>query len=117
MRVFVRYHTEDDKGETRAERNERAEHETPPLDIPEAGSDLFDLFFNVSRSINRISDGVCQKITPSELKAYLELADERLTPTEFDIFRAMDLEYCTEMQLEINARNEKFRDEARRGGK
>ena len=86
--------------------------DVPPLEIPPAGQWLFDLYMEMSKTVNRIRDGVSQKIPPSEMQAFLELSKTVVLPIDFEILRAMDVEFCKELQLEINAKSEQFRQEA-----
>jgi len=101
----------DDKGETRRERNERAEVDCPDLVIPESGQHLFDLYFDISKAINRFRDGMCLRIDPVQFKAYIDLAQLRVTPPEFQCLIDMDTEFIGETQLELNSVSEKRREE------
>lgn len=111
MRVYIRYDIPDEKDETRRDRNERAEIESPPLLIPEAGEYLFDLYFDISDCFTRVKDGLVSKITPSEFMAYSTLTGLEISPFEYSALRAMDNEFCKETQLEINARRQKAIEE------
>lgn len=98
-------------------RNERAEVESPALEIPEAGQYLFDLYFDASRAVSRIRDGLCARIDPTQWAAYFGLMKIEIRPWEYECLIAMDTEFCKETQSEINAIGEKRRAEMDKQGR
>lgn len=101
IRIYVRYETKNEKGETRRERNENVNELTPKFIIPFAGMYLWDLYFSVSDSLTRIKDSICHPIPPSEFKSYCELTETIVYPHEYDILRKMDSMFCSEMNKEL----------------
>lgn len=101
--MFVRYDIEDDNGETRRERNERMNHPAPEFFLPSEGRHLWDIYTNINAAISRVSDGVYRLIPPSEFKAWFDLTKHVVYPREYAILTAMDVEYCTEMNKELES--------------
>ena len=77
--------------------------ESPIPEVPEAGQYLWDWYFDLDAKITRISDGVCERIPPSEWKAWAELTGNIVYPWEFDILAAMDRVYSDAVTAEIAA--------------
>ncbi|RUW55616.1 hypothetical protein EOA32_00945 [Mesorhizobium sp. M1A.F.Ca.ET.072.01.1.1] len=101
---------EDENGETRRKRNEKFDTYAPPLVVPLAGLYLWRWFFQISEGCQRIKDGVCVPIPPSEYIAWRAVTGEVLEHWEFDILRAMDAKYCAEMNIELEAYRERQRE-------
>jgi hypothetical protein len=103
VRVYTRYETPDEKGVTRRQRYERIQQPVPLFYIPEAGKYLWDWFRELNFSVTRIKDGQCCLIPPSEVLAWINLTGTIIYPSEYDILRAMDHEYCSEINKELRA--------------
>lgn len=103
MRVYARYDLEDDKGDTRRQRNERVGIESPVFEIPENGIYLWEWFNELSSSVFRNADGYYHLIPPSEYKAWSELTGSLIRPEEYAILRAMDIAFCNELNADIKA--------------
>lgn len=97
LQIQLKYHTPDEKGETRAERNERFDQVTGPLlVIPEAGEYLWNWFWDIRNSLRQVLDGAAIPIPPSEFIAWAELTGQVVWPSEYAILRAMDKVFCSE---------------------
>lgn len=116
VRVYTRYDLPDDKNQTRRERNESINIYTPPFEIPDDGFYLWSWFTELNNSISRIDfNGYYSIIPPSEYLAWCKLTGNCLYPEEFDILQSMDVMFCKEMNLDINAK--RARDEEERNRK
>lgn len=116
VRVYTRYDLPDDKNQTRRERNKSIDIYTPPFEIPEDGFYLWSWFTELNNSISRIDfNGYYSIIPPSEYLAWSKLTGNCLYPEEFDILQSMDIMFCKEMNLDINAK--RARDEEERNQK
>lgn len=105
MRVHVRYETPDENGETRRERNKRFEQddETPEFELPDEGAYLWDIYWDISNRVQRVHDGVCLPIPPSEFLAWSTLTSTFIYPDEYAILCAIDDEFCSSTGDEIAA--------------
>lgn len=56
---------------------------------------------DLSASLRRTRDGVCEPIPPSEFQAWREATGAIVYPAEYAILRAMDAAYCAEMNKEL----------------
>lgn len=103
MRIFVRYHVPDEKGETRRERNERFDQDelSPPLIIPPIGAYIWQWYHSLSARLRRVRDGVCEPIPPSEFAAWVSVTQTIIYPWEYNIISAIDDAYCDEMNKEL----------------
>lgn len=109
MRVKIRYDIQDEKQETRRERNEKFGHGnlSEPLIIPENGLYLWNYFWEISGGVLRAGDGVCNPITWQEFLAWSKITQNELKKEEFEILRNMDLIFVECMNLEIKAYRER----------
>ena len=104
IRVYVRYEVPDENAETRRERYERFGDDiapTPPKIVPIGGLHIWEWYFELSRSIRRVREGVCEPIPPTEFEAWQRLTKTIVYPWEYEIFRAMDGHYCDVMNEEL----------------
>lgn len=120
--TFVRYEIQDEKGESRRERNDSFGETSPLLIIPPDGAYLWRHYWAISESVVRIQDGICRPIPPSEFNAWTAASGEVLYHHEYEILRAMDAAYCEEMNRELadfrdrqKAEQEKAMADAKRG--
>lgn len=104
----------DEKGKTRREKNSILEIDSPPLFVSDQSKYLWEIYFDLSDSISRIYDGVCSLISPSDFKDYFELTGTIVYSHEYDILRKMDREYCSEMNKELEAYNQRRLEEQKR---
>lgn len=93
----------DENGETRRERNERFNQFSPATVVSEGGRYLWDWYFGLSRMLQRITDGVCHGIPPSEFLAWAQVENVIVLADEYAILRAMDEAFCDEMNIEFEA--------------
>lgn len=113
IRVYTRYDIPNKKGETRRERNEVVNVDTPDFEIPEDGLYLWDWFIDINNSIHRIDfNGYYCNIPPSEFLAWSTLKKCDLRSEEYDILKAMDNAFCKELNADINA--DRQREDERR---
>lgn len=73
------------------------------------GRYLWDWYYDLSESIRRVRDGVCEPIPPSEYIAWLQATGNIVYAHEYAILRAMDDSYCTEMNSELSDYRERER--------
>lgn len=114
MRVYARYDMEDEKGDSRRQRNTRVGVESPDFEIPESGIYLWDWFKALNESVFRNVDGYYHLIPPSEYKAWSELTGSLITPDEYDILRSMDVVFCNELNADIEAKRIRKTEEQKR---
>lgn len=116
----MKWHTADENGETGAEKWERfygdsksAQIPAPPprFILPVEGKYLWDWFFDLNDNFSRIADGVVSRIPPSEFLAWANITGNIVHVREYDILRAMDAEYCVQIQARLD-NERKRRDEA-----
>lgn len=105
VRVYTRYDLPDENGETRRERNINfGQDDSPPLEIPNAGKYLWELFTQLSNAIHRIDfNGYYYNLQPSEIIAWCKLTSTDITGREYDIISAMDNVFCKELNKDKNA--------------
>lgn len=97
----------------RHERNERFGEISPAINIPSLGYYLWEWYFDLSDSIRRVRDGVCEPFPPSEFVAWRDASGNIVYPFEYAILRAMDGAYCAETNKELadyRARQEEERN-------
>ena len=104
--------TPDEKGQTRRERNDQFGEPAPPLIVPQSGQYLWEWYFDLTDSIRRIRDGVCEPFPPSEYMAWRHATGNIVYAHEYAILRAMDGAYCTEMNNELADYRERERAKA-----
>jgi hypothetical protein len=82
---------------------------------------LWNWYFDLSGSLRRVCDGICQPIPPSEFLAWKEASDVIVYPHEYAILRAMDRAYCEASNAELadarTRQNEAQRAEIEAAGK
>lgn len=113
VKVRVRYDTKDENGETRRERNEKFDAESPSLDIPDEGLYLWQWFWNLSTWFRRVRSGVSEPIVPSEMIAWAEVIGVEVRPAEFAILHVMDMAFCEATNVEISEWRERDREKQR----
>lgn len=101
VRVRVRYDQPNEKGQTRRERNDDFGENSPTWIVPLSGRYLWNWFYELSNSLRRVRDGVCEPIPPSEFLAWKAATRNIVYPGEYDILRAMDAAFCAEMNQEL----------------
>lgn len=113
MSVFVRYDTlideyKNSNGDTitRRERYETMSgvEKPPELEIPEEGLEIWYWYAEISDSVQRVIDGVCRPIPPSEYLAWMTLTERKVRANEYEILRALDRAYCKETNKDLQAR-------------
>jgi len=101
---------QNEKGETRRERNKRfGVEDTPFVDLneTESGWQFWEWYWSVSRRIRRVRDNACEPIPPSEFEAWCRLTNTIILPLEYEILCAMDDAFCAEMNSELSDYNER----------
>ena len=98
VRVYTRYHTPGTEEETRAERNYRFGQPVPDYFIPEEGFHLWEIFWQVINSTDRIIQGQALSFNLVELNSFNFL----LYPEEKNILLAMSRIWSETTQTEIN---------------
>lgn len=71
---------------------------------------LWEWYFDLSSSIRRVKQGVCEPISLTEMKAWVEITGTIVTLDEFSILRAMDKAYCSEMNKELSDYHERQKE-------
>lgn len=117
MEVYARYSIPDEKGETRRDRNERFGHDAPPLEIPEDGRYLWEWYQEVADGTARFRENLYHPITWADLKAWADCTGNIVYSSEFDILRAMDAAFTRGMNINVQERQTRAMDEAKKGGK
>ena len=112
VRVRTRYETPGPKGETRRERNERFSQESPPFDVPEDGQYIWDWFYDIIETGDRIIQGEPIPFSHIELKAWSENMRELVEPSEFKILIDMSNTWCDAMFDELENAREVLKKEA-----
>ncbi len=73
--------------------------------MPEQGLYLWQWFQQISDSCQRIIEGICKPIPPSEFVAWQTMTGIVVNPVEYDILTTMDRVFCSETNIELqNAR-------------
>lgn len=75
--------------------------------IPPVAKYIWDWYFDISLSLQRVSDGRCDPIPPSEILAWSTLTETILNPVEVSLLRAIDQAYCKEQNIELKAYRER----------
>lgn len=114
MRVYTRYDLPDEKDDTRRKRNERVGIASPDFNLPTEGLYLWQWYQDVNSSVSRTRDGYYFLIPPSEYLAWSKLTGNLINPTEYDILKAMDEAFCSEVNKEIKAKQEKSLEKGKR---
>lgn len=114
LRVYVRYDLPDDDGTTRRQRNESLGEYTPEFVIPSAGKYLWNLYHALSKSVSRVREGYYHVIPPSEYRAWLQITDNLVYPSEYDILLEMDIAFCDEANKELESNRSKREEQRRR---
>lgn len=70
--------------------------------VPEAYRYLWDLYFTLSGQLQRVRDGVCSPVPPSELLAWSTLTGTSFDPLEYAIVSRIDAAYCQEVNALID---------------
>lgn len=102
----------DERGEKRRDRNAKHDKDSPEFAVPVEGVYLWQWYQQISDSLQRVIDGVCRPIPPSEFVAWQSMSRNIVNHVEYDILRKMDKAYCDEMNIELKNYNERL-DEAR----
>lgn len=113
VRIRVRYDTKDENGETRRERNEKFDADSPSLDIPDEGLYLWQWFWNLATWFKRVRSGSAEIIVPSEMEAWANLNGVEVRPAEFAILHAMDMAFCEATNVEISEWRERDKERQR----
>lgn len=113
IRVFVRYEQPDERGLTRRERNESFQQPAPEFAIPEGGEYLWVWYHEISDTLRRVDDGVCFPIPWSEYKAWAEVTRQIVNSDEYAILRSIDIDFCDEMNKELQAFRERENERQR----
>ena len=103
IRIFVRYDTPDENGDTRRDKNERFGRDHPDLIVNMDGAYLWEWYHRVASCVARVRDGICFPIPPSEFLAWAQMTGTLVRPMEWSILTAMDEVYCTGMSAEFEA--------------
>lgn len=115
MRVYVRYEQPDEKGLSRRERAERFGQEAAPeLDIPLAFNYVWVWYWAISGRLQRVADGVCRPIPPSEFLAWCRASGTIVSDVEYAMLSAMDDTFCKEMNSEIRDYRTRQEEERKR---
>lgn len=107
---------QDEKGNTRRERNEDAERRgapvppTPPFEIPEAAEFFWNWYWEISRRLKRVEQGVAVPIDWVQLQAWQSLTQSNATPLEIEIISTMDDAFCEETNKELKAFGEREKE-------
>jgi hypothetical protein len=91
----------------------RFDQEAPPLDIPDGCEHVWEWFMQVSATVGRGHDGVCDPIPPSEWLAWRTLTGEIVHPWEQEALFAMDVAFCSEMNKELEAKRADITDKGK----
>jgi hypothetical protein len=92
----------DKDGETRRERNESFETESPEAEVPDNGVFLWDWFWELRQSQPPGLSGPVP-ISNGELALWCQLTGNIIRREEIAILRAMDSRYCAEINEESEA--------------
>ncbi len=116
MRVHVRYEQPDERQETRRERAERLGRgdDLPDFDLPYEMLYLWQWYWSVSGRLQRIADGVCRPIPPTEFLAWSTASGTIVSHVEYAILCAIDETFCKEMNSELSDYRTRQEDERKR---
>lgn len=76
---------------------------SPELRIPYNGEHIWAWYFELANGVARITNGVCKPISWESLRAWSDITGNEVKPYEFEILRKMDLHFCAEMNIELEA--------------
>lgn len=89
----------DKDGETRRERNESFEVESPEVDVPEIGMFLWNWFWELRESSAPGFSGP-SPISNQELVAWVSLTGNVVRREELKVLKSMSSRYCSEIDKE-----------------
>ena len=92
----------DANGETRRERNEAFELDSPEAEVPEAGYALWDWFWDL-RSAQAPGFSGPAPLSNLEILAWVQLTGNLLRREEIAVLKAMDGRYCQAVEEEAEA--------------
>ncbi|MDE3874601.1 hypothetical protein I7G55_10830 [Sinorhizobium meliloti] len=92
----------DKDGETRRERNESFETESPEVEVPDNGAFLWDWFWEL-RQAQPLGFSGPVPISNVEIAAWCHLTGNVVRREEVSILRSMDVRFCTEIERETEA--------------
>lgn len=108
VRVRVRYDTRREDGSTRRELHQRLVDDgstvvdlAPEPRIPLGGEHLWNWYFDLSDRLQRVRDGICSPVPPTEFRAWVQNTGEIVYPSEYAILGSMDVAFCDEMNKEL----------------
>lgn len=101
----------DENGEHRRDRNARHNEPCPELNVPGHGQYLWDWYWQISDGLKRIFDGVCAPIPWSEFLCWAQVTQSIVYADEYAILRAMDAAFCDETNIELQAYQERLKDQ------
>ena len=103
MAVVARYDSVRDKdGETRRERNEAFETESPDAEVLDHGAFIWEWFWELRQSQPAGFSGAVP-VSNLELVAWCQLTGNLVSREEVGILRAMDARFCIEIDKENEA--------------
>lgn len=85
----MHWDTPDKAGVTPRQKSENQGNYVPPVEVPEAGVYLWDIYWRLSKW-RQMGYAGPQVLAPSDLLAWCTLADIRLTPWELDTMADME---------------------------
>ncbi len=107
MAVVARYDSVRDKdGETRRERNEAFETESPEADVPDHGAFIWEWFWELRESAVPAFSGP-SPFSNQELAVWLRLTGNIIRREEVKVVRFMSSRYCQEIDKETAAIRER----------
>jgi hypothetical protein len=108
--LVARYDSIADKnGDTRRERNEAFEVESPEPEIPDEAAHIWDWYWDIRRSQAPGMSGPVP-ISNQEFRAWLDLTGNIVTRDELDILKNMDVRFCGDVAAESEEIRERERD-------
>jgi hypothetical protein len=103
IRIYVRYDQEDEKGETRRERNTKYDTPSPEIELPDDGIYIWDWYHEISNGLRRVHDGICIAIPWSEFIAWSKVTSVEVLAAEYKVLRAIDNAFVEAMNDELQA--------------
>lgn len=85
------------------------------MNVPDAGLHLWNWYHDLSRSVRRVRDGVCEPIPPSEFIAWKQATKREVYPHEYEILREMDVVFVSMMNDELEAYRERTKPDPDKG--
>lgn len=110
---MVRYDTRRENGLTRRDYHENAGILIPSMPIPAEWWYVWDWFLDLNDMVNRSGDGYCRRVEPGVYFEWARLGGHIVSPSEYDILKAMDHAYCNAMNSEISDRRARMQEQAR----